>query len=283
MRIFTLKSDLIRYLQKARMEGKKIGLVPTMGALHAGHLALVRASVKESDLTVSSIFVNPAQFNNPDDLKKYPRTFDQDIRLLEQEGCEVVYAPGVEDLYDPNSAGIIKFDLGNFNAVLEGKHRPGHFNGVALVVSKLFNIVLPDFSYFGQKDLQQYHLIEHLTREMSYNIQIRCVPTVRDSDGLAMSSRNLRIPEALRPLAPVFYQCLTGGKEMIQSGESIAAVKQWVGEQFSSSEHLALEYYEAVDTRSFTLVDRITDKENTALCIAGYLNNIRLIDNVKYI
>jgi pantoate--beta-alanine ligase len=283
MKVINLKSDLIPILLKKRSEGRKIGFVPTMGALHNGHLSLVNASIVETDITIVSIFVNPTQFNNKEDLLKYPNTFDEDLRKLKKAGCDIVYAPPREDLYKDESERITNFSFGEFEKILEGKYRPGHFGGVTLVVSKLFNIISPDFTYFGQKDLQQFHLIRQLIRDLSYNIQIRCVPTIREEDGLAMSSRNSRIPEKFRPLATTFYKCLVTGKEMLKNGVPISSVKSKVKEIFTDSAELRLEYFEMIDTSNFKIVDQIRNENETSLCIAGYLNNIRLIDNVNYI
>jgi pantoate--beta-alanine ligase len=283
MKVINLKSELIPILQDERSKGRKIGLVPTMGALHGGHLSLVKASVQEADVTVCSIFVNPTQFNNEEDLLNYPKTFKEDIRILKMAGCDIVYAPPREDLYENEAKRITELRFGEFEKILEGKYRPGHFGGVALVVSKLFNIVTPDLTYFGQKDLQQYHLIRQLIKDLSYNIEIRCVPTVREKDGLAMSSRNLRIPQELRPLAATFYQCLIKGKKMLNNGASILSVKREVKEIFTESAELRLEYFEMVDTGNFKIIDQVKNENETSLCIAGYLNNIRLIDNVNYI
>ena len=283
MKVINLKSELIPILKKKKSAGRKIGLVPTMGALHDGHLSLVKASLVEADVTVCSIFVNPTQFNNQEDLLKYPNTFDEDIGKLKLAGCDIVYAPPREDIYENERKRITEFSFGEFEQILEGKYRPGHFGGVALVVSKLFNIVTPDLTYFGQKDLQQFHLIRQLIRDLSYDIEIRCVPTVREEDGLAMSSRNLLIPPKLRPLAATFYQCLITGKEMLKKGESVSSVKRKVKKMFSESTELRLEYFEMIDTGNFKIIDQIKNENETSLCIAGYLNNIRLIDNVNYI
>jgi pantoate--beta-alanine ligase len=283
MKVINLKSELFPILQKERSKGRKIGLVPTMGALHSGHVSLVKASINEADTTVCSIFVNPTQFNNKEDLLKYPKTFDEDLSKLKQAGCDIVYAPAQEDLYENESNRITDYNFGEFELILEGKYRPGHFGGVALVVSKLFNIISPDFTYFGQKDLQQFHLIRQLIRDLSYDIRIRCVPTVREKDGLAMSSRNLRIPEEQRSKAAAFYKCLITGREMLMNGESISSVKNKIEEVFAGSPDLKLEYFEMIDTRNFKIIDQIKNENETSLCIAGYLNNIRLIDNVNYI
>lgn len=283
MRVFKLQSDLNDYLSRMRLRRRKIGLVPTMGALHEGHMALIKASREEADITVCTIFVNPAQFNNPDDLLKYPRSLEDDLEKLKATSCEVAYAPEASDLYDLDMGEQVRFDFGNLGQVLEGHYRPGHFNGVALVVLKFFNIVQPDITFFGQKDLQQFHIIRTLIHDLSYHIQLRLVPTVREKDGLAMSSRNRRIPEGLRPLAGRFYECLIKGREMLYRGSSVKEVKQHMEEVFKRHPELELEYFEVVDTFKFTVIDDIQNKESTALCIAGYLNNIRLIDNVMYI
>lgn len=283
MKIFKLKSELIPYLDSLRSKNRKIGLVATMGALHDGHLALIRASKKETDVTVCSIFVNPKQFNNTEDLIKYPKTFDEDIRKLQIENCDIIYIPPEDDIYDNSKEMITKFHFGELETILEGKYRPGHFKGVALVVIKLFNIIQPQFTYFGQKDLQQYFLVENIIHDLSFNIQLRCVPTKREKDGLAMSSRNLRIPVEDRPKANFFFKCLTLGKDMLQKGIPISDVKKHIQDIFSDDQQLNLEYFEIVDTTDFTLTDHIENPKKTALCIAGYLNNIRLIDNVLYI
>jgi pantoate--beta-alanine ligase len=283
MEIFKLKSDLINYLETIRSKGYTIGFTPTMGALHNGHMDLVRASKKEADCTVCSIFVNPAQFNNPEDLLNYPRSISEDIAILKKEECDVVYTPDENDLYDSPDKIMIGFHLGALETILEGKYRPGHFKGVALVVVKLFNIIQPHFTYFGQKDLQQYYLVRNLIRDLSYNIQLRLIPTTREEDGLAMSSRNRRIPEEMRPLATIFFRCLTKGSDMLHQGSSVEKVKKYVEDLFKGKPELSLEYFEVVDTERFILVDRVSDENNTALCIAGYINNIRLIDNVMYI
>lgn len=283
MKVYKLKSDLIAFLEPTRSKGLKIGFVPTMGALHQGHLALVRASKKEADCTVCSIFVNPAQFNNREDFLKYPVSLNEDLDQLYKEGCEAVYAPGEEDLYNSSAAGAIGFQFENLEKILEGKYRPGHFNGVALVVTKLFNIVQPHFTYFGQKDLQQYYLVRNLIHDLCYNIQLQLVPTVREKDGLALSSRNQRIPKNLRPLASIFYRSLIEARDMLYKGSKVKEVKKYVKEMFNGDPELSLEYFEVVDTHTFSLTDQVIDKYNTALCIAGYINNIRLIDNVMYI
>jgi pantoate--beta-alanine ligase len=283
MKVFSLKSDLISYLGPERSNGMKIGFVPTMGALHEGHLALIRASKKEADCTVCSIFVNPTQFNNRKDFLKYPVSLSEDMDILKIEGCNAVYAPGEDDLYDPPGVNTVKFNFGKVETILEGKYRPEHFNGVALIVTKLFNIVQPHFTYFGQKDLQQYFIVRQLIHDLCYNIQLRLIPTVREKDGLAQSSRNRRIPENVRPEAALFYKSLITGRDMLHKGSTVNETKEYIKDMIEGHPGLQLEYFEVVDTEKFTLTDQINNKNNTALCIAGYINNIRLIDNIMYI
>ena len=204
MQIFYSINTLQDYLKNQRRKGKSLGFVPTMGALHRGHLSLIEASKAENDLTICSIFVNPTQFNNPQDLAVYPRTLQADCEMLESVKCDVVFAPNAHDMYLtlPN----LKFDFGDLERVLEGKFRPGHFNGVGIVVSKLFNIIQPDSAYFGQKDLQQCAIINRLVKDLSYNLKLNICPTQRETDGLAMSSRNRNLTPEQRKNAPEIYK-----------------------------------------------------------------------------
>ena len=204
MVIFKEIEPLKAFLDNKRGRDLSIGLVPTMGALHPGHLELVKASKKVNSLAVCSIFVNPTQFNNPSDLEKYPRSLDKDIELLNSVGCDVLFFPDKKEMYQKPST--IKFDFGQLDKVLEGEFRPGHFSGVALVVSKLFNIVNPTRAYFGQKDFQQFKIINRLVEELHFNIELICFPTLREADGLAMSSRNLRLTDDQRKTALIFFK-----------------------------------------------------------------------------
>ena len=196
MHIFKEIKPLRAFLNQKRAEQESIGLVPTMGALHRGHLALIQASKAENKLTVCSIYVNPTQFNNSADLEKYPRTLPADIALLEEAGCDVLFCPGNQEMY--RDVSTLTMDFGGVDKILEGKFRPGHFSGVGLVVSKLFNIVAPDRAYFGQKDFQQFSVIARLVKELQFGLELRRIPTLRESDGLAMSSRNMRLNESDR-------------------------------------------------------------------------------------
>jgi len=282
MHVFDTKKDLIHFLENERVKGKKIGFVPTMGALHKGHLELIRNAIRDNDLCVCSIFVNPTQFNNIEDLEKYPRSTNEDIRMLREDGCQVVFLPGIHELYENPAELKTTLHFGVIETILEGKHRPGHFRGVGLVVAKLFNIVKPHRAYFGQKDLQQYFLIRQLIHDLSFDIQLIRVPTRREPDGLAMSSRNQRIPAEIRPAANKFYECLLYCKSRLEKGDDPEKLRSFADTFLSPFHVLRLEYIELVETENFRIVHRIMDKNHTALCIAGYINNIRLIDNVMF-
>ncbi|HPH46133.1 MAG TPA: pantoate--beta-alanine ligase, partial [Chryseolinea sp.] len=266
------------FLEEQRRERKTIGLVPTMGALHDGHVALIEASKAQNQLSVCSIYVNPTQFNNAVDLQKYPRTFESDSALLEEIGCDVIFCPDNEEMYDKPSK--LTFDFGFLDKVMEGEFRPGHFSGVALVVAKLFNIVEPDQAYFGQKDWQQFAVIKQLTEELCFGLKLNSVPTLRESDGLAMSSRNLRLNEKQRPQATVFYKALFAAKSMFRGGESILNVKNSVRKIVETEPEVRLEYFEVTDSKNLTAIGNVQESDKPIMCIAGYVGEIRLIDNM---
>src|SRR5688500_18015907 len=228
MEIFKQIAPLKAFLKEARQRGKSIGLVPTMGALHQGHLALIKASQSQNQVTVSTIFVNPTQFNNAADLLKYPRTIEKDTQLLKEVRCDVLFSPETEEIYPEKS--IIKLDFGDLDKVMEGKFRPGHFSGVGLVVSKLLNIVEPDHAYFGQKDWQQFAVISRLVGELKFNVNLHSIPTLREPDGLALSSRNLRLTAEQRANGAVFYRALLTAKRELKSGKKMEAVRKMVKE-----------------------------------------------------
>ncbi len=278
MEIFKEIHPLKAFLSRQRLQGSSIGLVPTMGALHAGHISLVEASKKQNQLTVCSIYVNPTQFNNSDDLLKYPRRLERDLDLLERTGCDAVFFPTNEEMYTEES--ILKFDFGDLVKVMEGKFRPGHFSGVALVVAKFFNIVKPDNAYFGQKDWQQYAVIQKLVEELKFDLVVHRVDTLREKDGLAMSSRNLRLNATQLVKATVFYQSLIAAKKALISDKSVAEVKILVNEKMET-EGIALEYFEVADSKNLNLLNSVKEKKNPIiLCIAGYVGEVRLIDNM---
>jgi pantoate--beta-alanine ligase len=253
-----------------------IGMVPTMGALHVGHLSLIRASKAENQLTLCSIFVNPTQFNSAKDLEKYPRSLESDLSMLEQAGCDVVFAPESIEMYQ--TASSIKFDFGQLDKILEGKYRPGHFSGVALVVSKLFHIVQPTIAYFGQKDFQQFKIIEKLVDELKFDIQLKRMPVFREVDGLAMSSRNMRLSEPERKKAIVLYESLIAAKKLLKQGETVAATKDFVKQKCEAVEGVKLDYFELADSENLSLMESVTDK--SVLLIAGFVGEVRLIDNL---
>jgi len=251
-------------------------MVPTMGALHAGHLSLVGASKAENQLTLCSIFVNPTQFNNANDLEKYPRSLDRDLSLLKQAGCDVVFAPESVEMYQ--TASSIKFDFGQLDKILEGKYRPGHFSGVALVVSKLFHIVQPTIAYFGQKDFQQFKIIEKLVDELKFDIQLKRMPVFREVDGLAMSSRNMRLTEPERKKAMVLYESLIMAKKLLSQGETVSRIKELVKQKCEAIAGVKLDYFELADSENLNLIETVTAK--SVLLIAGFVGEVRLIDNL---
>jgi pantoate--beta-alanine ligase len=278
MEIFKQIDPLKAFLKDQRLLGKSIGLVPTMGALHPGHLALIKASKEQNSLTVSSIYINPTQFNNPADLEKYPRTLEKDISLLSEAGCDVLFAPDNNEMYSQKP--FLKFDFTHLDKIMEGRFRPGHFSGVALVVSKLFHIVDPDQAYFGQKDFQQFVIIRQLVNDLQFNIVLHCIPTLRENDGLAMSSRNLRLSAEHRQLAGIFYKALIEAKQKIVSKIPVSEVKEYVEKLINAQPHSQLEYFELADSTNLNLLNNVSDGNRPIMCIAGYIGEIRLIDNM---
>lgn len=254
---------------------RKIGFVPTMGALHAGHISLIKASLAENDLTVCSIYVNPTQFNNPKDLQAYPETLERDTELLKAAGCDILFCPPHSEMY-PNQ-NHIRFDFGILDKVLEGEFRPGHFSGVALVVSKLFNIVAPDRAYFGQKDFQQLKIVEKLVSDLNFNLTVRSGSIVREEDGLAMSSRNARLTGEQRSIATVFYESLKLAQLKVKQGESMQKVVDSVKVYCESKAGVKLEYLALAD-HNLTLIQAPVPR--SVLLIAGYIGEVRLIDNL---
>ena len=285
MFIFNTISETQQYLKAQQRAGKTIGFVPTMGALHAGHISLIERAKTENDLAVCSIFVNPTQFNNPDDLKKYPRTLERDCEMLLPMGCDIVFAPSAEEMYP--SLPQLKMDFGTLETVMEGKFRPGHFNGVGIVVSKLFNIVKPDKAYFGLKDLQQVAVIRRMVQELSFDLEIIPCLTLRETDGLAMSSRNTRLSSEARALAPQIYKALNLAKEKLQNGVSVIEMQAAVNEYFAHNPEFEradfrMDYFEAADFDTLLPIEAKIADGKTALCIAAFLGGVRLIDNIVF-
>ncbi|MCB0492146.1 MAG: pantoate--beta-alanine ligase [Cyclobacteriaceae bacterium] len=278
MEIFEEIEPLRAFLKGKREALKSIGLVPTMGALHDGHLALIRASKAENEVTVSSIYINPTQFNNQADLDKYPRTREADIKLLEAEGCDVLFAPQNAEMYSENQS--LTFDFGTLDKVLEGKFRPGHFSGVALVVSKLFNIVQPDMAYFGQKDYQQFQVINRLKEELKFSIQLRSVPIIREKSGLALSSRNQRLSEQDKGNALFLYETLIEAKAQLLNGASFSKVRSEAEARVKKYEGVKLEYFELANKNTLQELGDTRNFKNGILLIAAFVNEVRLIDNM---
>jgi len=276
MDIFNEIKPIRAFLTAQKKLGRSVGLVPTMGALHAGHLELIQSSRKENELTVCSIYVNPTQFNNASDLEKYPRTLATDTAILQEAGCDIIFAPANTEMYA--SPSQLHFDMGHLDKILEGEFRPGHFSGVALVVSKLFNIVAPTRAYFGQKDFQQYKVITRLVEELMFDIELKSVPIVRETSGLAMSSRNQRLNQEEREYATVFYRSLLLAKALLNKGESIISVREKVKQLCESFPAVRLEYFEWVDTVNLKPAENVSSQ--TILLIAGYVGEVRLIDNL---
>jgi pantoate--beta-alanine ligase len=279
MQIVRSTTALQEVLKQWRDEGKQMGLVPTMGALHEGHLTLVRNSVAENDVTVVSVFVNPTQFNNKTDLEKYPRNLDRDAAMLEAVGCSLVFAPEVSDMYSQEELdSSFEFDFQGLDEVMEGKFRPGHFNGVVQVVSKLFRLVGPRKAYFGQKDFQQLAIIRHMTRVMGFDIEIVECAIVREASGLAMSSRNERLSSEQREIAASISKVLVECSTFVPE-RSPSELKNWVESQIDAIEGLRLEYFEIANSN--TLQTAASWHEPTVGCIAVFCGDVRLIDVIK--
>lgn len=272
------RNEIHDLLSRAGKAGKRIGFVPTMGALHAGHISLVERSVKENDLSVVSVYVNPTQFNNPDDLKNYPRDVDRDMQLLEEAGCDLLFLPDDKEMYpEPDQR---EFDFGSMAKIMEGHFRPGHFNGVAQVVSKLFDAVPADKAYFGQKDFQQLAIIRKLVKDFNYPHKIVACPIIRESDGLAMSSRNMRLNVRQRNAAPKIYETLQDIRKQIP-GTDVSVIDADVRSSINSDPELHLEYFQIVHSETLEPVSVIDSKIPMTACIAVYAGDIRLIDNVE--
>ncbi len=251
-----------------------------MGALHEGHLSLLQAAQEQSDIRVCSIFVNPTQFNNPDDLARYPRTLDADLKLLEEAGCDVVFAPSVQEMYI--SQPLLTLSFGDLETVMEGAFRPGHFNGVGIVVGKLFNIVQPHYAYFGQKDLQQVAVVKRLVRDLSFPVDIVRCPILREPDGLAMSSRNRNLTPDERQQATELYNALTLAQSLLQEDGDLARAKDAVANHFAQKPQFQLEYFEIANADTLQPAEQLQAPGMTALCIAAQLGKVRLIDNLVF-
>ena len=276
--IHTIK-DLQAELTVLRAQGKKVGLVPTMGALHVGHASLVKRSVSENGVTVVSVFVNPTQFNDKNDLAKYPRTLDADCRLLEDCGAAFAFAPSVEEMYpQPDTR---EFSYAPLDTVMEGAFRPGHFNGVCQIVSKLFDAIQPDRAYFGEKDFQQLAIIREMVRQMNYKLEIVVCPIVREEDGLALSSRNKRLSAQERENALNISRTLFKSRTFATS-HTVSETQKMVEEAIEAAPGLRLEYFEIVDGNTLQKVNSWEDAQYVVGCITVFCGEVRLIDNIKY-
>ncbi len=280
MKVLRTVSSLQEAMESCRRAGQTIGLVPTMGALHDGHLSLMKRARADNDVVVASVFVNPTQFNNQTDLLTYPRTEEADCAALETAGVDFAFIPSVEEIYpEPDTR---TFDLGPVAQVMEGAMRPGHFNGVAQIVSKLFSMVGPTRAYFGEKDFQQIAVIRRMAQLEDFDFDIVACPIVRESDGLAMSSRNVRLTPEQRAVAPTIHRVLAESLDLARTA-SVAEVKQWVKERIDATPFMSTEYYEIVNPLTMQPTDCWLTPDGPATgCITVYCGDVRLIDNITY-
>ncbi len=280
MKIYATIKETEDALSPYRNGKRSIGFVPTMGALHRGHLSLVTRSKSENDVTVCSIFVNPTQFNSPSDLEKYPRTIDDDMQMLASAGCDILFAPSVDEMYRKGDYSTINEDFGILDKVMEGKSRPGHFAGMLTIVNKLFCIIKPDNAYFGKKDFQQLVLIRHFVHTHHLPVIIKACPIVREDDGLAMSSRNRLLSAEERSNASIIPQTLFKIKSMW--GEKTSAeLKEFVKDRFNMVSPLKLDYFEIVNAETLEPVKDKASGKSAVACIAAFSGDVRLIDNIS--
>ena len=278
MQILTTAAGLHAYTEQARQAGHRVGLVPTMGALHAGHLQLVQAARAECNEVIASIFVNPTQFNNAEDFRLYPRVPEADAALLAPAGCTALFVPSVAEIYPQPT--VLRFDFGTLERVMEGAHRPGHFSGVATVVSKLFHLARPHRAYFGQKDWQQVAIVKQLVADLSFDLEIVACPTIREADGLAMSSRNRRLDAPARAAAPLLYQVLQTAAAQVRRGVPPAQVQAIAEASIAQEPLLTMEYIAVADAQTLQPLTDYGAGRAVVLCLAAHLGGVRLIDNV---
>lgn len=279
MIIFTKISQINKFLTGIAQKGSSIGFVPTMGALHQGHLTLIRKANDENDVSVCSIFVNPTQFNNPEDLKKYPRLIEKDMLLLEKSGCDVLFYPNADEMYGKDE-GLLDVDFLGIDKRLEGEHRPGHFNGVATIVKKLFDAVAPHKAYFGQKDYQQVLVVKTMVKQLNVPIEIIAVPTVREESGLAMSSRNLRLTDEERENAAEIYRVLVWAKENLTKLDA-GEIEKVAGERLAKIPGAAVEYFELADGETLAPLVKYKTGQKVVALTAVQVGAVRLIDNME--
>ena len=278
MEIIQSASDITKQIVALKQSGKTIGFVPTMGALHEGHLSLIKLGKQQCDITIASIFVNPTQFNDKGDLKRYPRTPEADCKLLEEAGCDIVFMPTEQEIYPEPDTRV--FDFGQLDKVMEGAHRPGHFNGVAQVVSRLFDIVPADKAFFGLKDFQQVAIIRAMVAQLGYKIEIVAAPIIRDTDGLALSSRNTLLNAQQRKSAPLISQTLFEAQKRTGT-MSVDELKKWAVENINTDKELDVEYFDIVDSLTLQSVSSWDTPGQKFACVAVKVGEIRLIDNIQ--
>lgn len=279
MILFKKAADLHNWLEIQGKKGNKIGFVPTMGALHPGHISLIDYSGKGNEITVASIFVNPTQFNDPKDFKKYPVTIEKDIDLLETAGCDVLFLPSQKEIYPDETASKKYYDLGSLETVLEGKYRPGHFQGVCMVVERLLDIVKPANLYLGQKDYQQCMVIRRLVEMMKQKIKVNVCPTLREADGLAMSSRNMRLTATQRKTAATIYHCLSTIKKNIKPGITDRLEREAIAKLEKAG--FRIDYVEIADAENLSPISNWDGKQKIVALIAAFIDEVRLIDNMR--
>lgn len=277
MQIFRTIKEVKSFVDEKKQLGNVIGFVPTMGALHQGHISLIETSRKQTDITICSIFVNPTQFNNADDLKHYPRTPDTDIQMLQDAKCDILYMPDVNDIYPNNETQ--QFDFGKIGNILEGEHRPGHFNGVGQVVSILLKGIQPHKAFFGSKDYQQVMIVKELVKQQNLSVDIISCPILREPDGLAMSSRNKRLTVEERKVASLIPIIMKKATDLVRE-KGVTYAKLYVDEQIHQQPLMKLDYYEICDAESLDLLQDIYNKRAISL-IAVFVGAIRLIDNLE--
>ena len=279
MRVVKTVRELQAIVEEQRKAGARIGFVPTMGALHQGHLSLIHQASFQCQFIVVSIFVNPTQFNNALDLERYPRTLDKDAALLESTACQLIFAPSVEEVYPEADTRV--FDFGRLDKVMEGLHRPGHFNGVAQVVSRLFDMIKPDAAFFGMKDFQQLAIIVEMVKQLQLPVEIVPCPIIREADGLAMSSRNMLLNDEQRKNVPLIAQTLMDSCNFA-GHRAVEEVRNYVINHVNKTPGLTVEYFDIVDGTTLQSIDNWDESSYIVGCIAVFVDKIRLIDNIIY-
>ncbi len=280
MYLFKKTADIQTFLQQSRANYRLLGFVPTMGALHKGHLDLIQRSRSENQVTICSIFVNPTRFNESTDLEKYPRTPAKDLLLLEKVGCDIVFLPTVDEIYPDGTDQNLEFDFAGLDQRMEGQSRPGHFVGVAQVVKRLLKIVQPDKIYLGQKDYQQFRIVQSMIEQTALSVKATMVPTVREADGLALSSRNIRLKSEERGLAPLLYHCLREAKIQLGQGWTRAEIEAHAMARLAKPSAFRPEYFSLVDGLTLEPIDDPAEHKIIVACTAVWVGDIRLIDNM---